>query len=69
MYCIFFTHSSVNGYLGCFHILATVNSATSSSSAGMRYRCREQTYGHGKEEDGEMNWEIRFDINTVPCIK
>ena len=24
---IFFIHSSVNGYLGCFHVLAIVNSA------------------------------------------
>ena len=24
----FFIHSSVNGYLGCFHVLAIVNSAT-----------------------------------------
>ena len=27
MYHIFFTHSSVDGHLGCFHVLATVNSA------------------------------------------
>ena len=27
MYHNFFTHSSVNGHLGCFHVLATVNSA------------------------------------------
>ena len=27
MYHIFFNHSSVNGHLGCFHVLATVNSA------------------------------------------
>ena len=27
MYHNFFIHSSVNGHLGCFHILATVNSA------------------------------------------
>ena len=28
MYHNFFTHSCVNGHLGCFHVLATVNSAT-----------------------------------------
>ena len=27
MYHIFFSHSSVNGHLGCFHILVTVNNA------------------------------------------
>ena len=26
MYHIFFIHSSVNGHLGCFHVLAVVNS-------------------------------------------
>ena len=28
MYHNFFIHSSVNGYLSCFHVLAIVNSAT-----------------------------------------
>ena len=31
MYHNFFIHSSVDGYLGCFHVLATVNSAAMHS--------------------------------------
>ena len=23
----------------------------------------------GGEEEGEMNWEIRIDINTLPCVE
>ena len=34
-------------------------------------RHREQTCGHGEGREGEggMNWEIRFNINTLQCIK
>ena len=36
-YHTFFTHSSVNGRLGCFHILAIVNSATVNAGAHVRF--------------------------------
>ena len=35
MYHNFFIYSSVNGHLGCFHVLATVNSAERT----MGYMC------------------------------
>ena len=42
----------------------------------LRYRCREQTYGHQGGESGRwgggggvMNWEIGIDIYTLICIK
>ena len=41
----------------------------------LRYRCREQTYGHqgGKVEGGGgggvLNWEIGIDVFTLMCIK
>ena len=31
MYHVFFIHSSVDGHLGCFHVLAVVNSASVNS--------------------------------------
>ena len=34
-----------------------------------RHRCREWTCGHGGEGEGGTNMEIRFDINTIPCVK
>ena len=38
---------------------------------GQEQRCRrrERTCGNGGEGKGGTNWEIRFDINTLPCVK
>ena len=35
MYNSFFIHSSVNGHLGCFHVLAIVNSAAMNNEIHM----------------------------------
>ena len=38
MYHIFFIHSSVDGHLGCFHVLASVNIAALKSGAHGSFR-------------------------------
>ena len=38
----------------------------------LRYRCREQTYGHQAAAGGGggvMNWAIGIDMYTLMCIK
>ena len=34
-----------------------------------RHRCTEWTGGHRVGGEGGMNWEIRSDIDTLPCVK
>ena len=35
-----------------------------------KFRCRQQMHGHGQGvREREVNWEIRFDINVLPCVR
>ena len=38
MYHIFFMHSSVNGYLGCFHILTIINSTAMNTEVHVYFK-------------------------------
>ena len=39
------------------------------SGQEQKHRCRGRTCGHRAEGEGVMNWEIRFNLSTLPCVK
>ena len=58
MYHNFFIHSSIDGHLDCFHVLAVVNSATVN-----------RIVDTVREEEDATNWESSVETYTVPYVK
>ena len=57
MYHIFFIHSSVDGHLGCFHVLAIVNSAAVNTEVHVFFRL---WFSPGITEDEMVGWPHRL---------
>ena len=77
MYHIFFIHSSVDGHLGCFHVLALVNSAAMNIgvlvSFGIRilsrYMPRSGIAGsYGNSIKLLSNWYLQRDSRSIVTI-
>ena len=47
MYHSFFSHSYVSGHLGCFHVLAIVNSAAMNIGIHVSFSCLENPMDRG----------------------
>ena len=58
----FFIHSSVDGHLGYFHVLAIVNSA--AMNIGVQV-----SFVDTVEGEGRMNLESSISIYRLPCVK
>ena len=54
----FFIHSSVHGHLGCFHVLAVVNSA--AMNIGVHVSCRIEVFSRSMPIGGTAESHGRF---------
>ena len=60
-----------NKYCILMHICGIQKNSTDESicRAGIEMQMQRMDVWAWGEEEGGMNWEIRFDINTLPCVK
>ena len=56
MHNIFFIHSSVDGHLGCFHVLAIVNSATRNIGVHISFQMVFFLQIYAREWDCRVIW-------------
>ena len=73
MYHIFFIHSSVFGHLGCFHVLAIVNSAAMKNGVNVFLNCGflmvYAQYGIAGSYDGSGASLVAQLIKNLPAMQ
>ena len=58
MYHSFLIHSSADGHLGCFHVLAIINSATMNTGVHVSFSDLGQTHSYTTKKPNE-SWQIK----------
>ena len=68
MYHSFLIHSSADGHLGCFHVLAIINSATMNTGVHVSLSDLGQTHSYTTKKPNE-SWQIKKNKQQANKIK